>query len=189
MTQQQLNNLWYEGENISSSVKYHIKDKELSDKVIVMQFMGCLPQSPCDSTVGLSLYVRVKNGDTIDDIWFTAKADEDGLFPEDITKSLLIKCDKWLSNFNSGSKTTDDICIVSASYVCKKVLDITFSNGVKKMVNFSPFFADNKIEYLEKYKSVSSFKKFKIQDGNIVWGKDWDLIFPIEQIYLGEIKQ
>ena len=26
-----------------------------------------------------------------------------------------------------------------------------------------------------------------VDDGNIVWGEDWDLIFPIEQLYSGAI--
>jgi hypothetical protein len=24
-----------------------------------------------------------------------------------------------------------------------------------------------------------------LEDGNIVWGEDWDLIFPIEQLHQG----
>ena len=29
---------------------------------------------------------------------------------------------------------------------------------------------------------------FKIENGNIVWGEDWDLIFPIEQLHQGRIE-
>lgn len=38
-----------------------------------------------------------------------------------------------------------------------------------------------------KYLDESEFRKFTIDDGNIVWGEDWDLIFPIEQLYSGAI--
>ena len=33
----------------------------------------------------------------------------------------------------------------------------------------------------------TELEKFTIDDGNIVWGKDWDLIFPIEQLFSGVI--
>lgn len=30
------------------------------------------------------------------------------------------------------------------------------------------------------------FRTFKIVEGNIVWGDDWDLIFPMEKLYRGK---
>ena len=38
-----------------------------------------------------------------------------------------------------------------------------------------------------KYLEWKNFKKATIENGNVVWGKNWDLIFPIEQLYNGEI--
>ena len=38
-----------------------------------------------------------------------------------------------------------------------------------------------------KYLDPKRFKKFEIENGNIVWGKNWDLIFPLEQLYAGKI--
>ena len=35
------------------------------------------------------------------------------------------------------------------------------------------------------YLNEKKFKKFKIEFGNIVWGKNWDLIFPIDKLYAG----
>jgi hypothetical protein len=35
------------------------------------------------------------------------------------------------------------------------------------------------------YKRIDKFKTFRLDHGNIVWGSDWDLIFPIEQLYNG----
>jgi len=29
--------------------------------------------------------------------------------------------------------------------------------------------------------------RFTIDNGNIVWGKNWDLIFPVEPLYAGRI--
>jgi hypothetical protein len=39
----------------------------------------------------------------------------------------------------------------------------------------------------EKYKTIDVFKKFKIENGNIVWGKNWDLIFKIDKLYKNTI--
>ena len=35
------------------------------------------------------------------------------------------------------------------------------------------------ISYIE----PKNFKKFTIEQGNVVWGKNWDMIFPIEDLY------
>jgi len=31
------------------------------------------------------------------------------------------------------------------------------------------------------------FKKFKLEMGNIVWGKNWDMVFPVYNLYKGKI--
>ena len=85
-------------------------------------------------------------------------------------------------------RIADYIEVKSAIHVRDNVLLITFSDGNEREVDFSKFFETNKVRYLSKYKSQTNFKKFKIEDGNVVWGKDWDLIFPIEQLYKGKIK-
>jgi hypothetical protein len=35
---------------------------------------------------------------------------------------------------------------------------------------------------------VDAFKKFRIENGNLVWGKDWDMIFPLYDLYPGRVK-
>ena len=37
-----------------------------------------------------------------------------------------------------------------------------------------------------KYHDPDLFRTFVIDDGNVVWGEDWDLIFPIENLYIGK---
>ena len=32
------------------------------------------------------------------------------------------------------------------------------------------------------------FRTFTLDGGNIVWGRNWDLIFPIEQLHEGVIR-
>jgi len=39
----------------------------------------------------------------------------------------------------------------------------------------------------KEYKKPENFKRFKIENGNVVWGKDWDMIFPVYDLYRGKI--
>lgn len=39
-----------------------------------------------------------------------------------------------------------------------------------------------------KYLNSSFFRRFTIENGNVVWGKNWDLIFPIEQLHAGVLE-
>lgn len=38
------------------------------------------------------------------------------------------------------------------------------------------------------YLNEEDFLKYTLDDGNIVWGEDWDLVFPIEQLHAGVIQ-
>lgn len=49
---------------------------------------------------------------------------------------------------------------------------IVFTDGTEKIVDFSEFITGNNKEVLAKYKAFRQFTKFKIEEGNIVWGKD-----------------
>ena len=55
------------------------------------------------------------------------------------------------------------------------------------IVDFGNFFETHSHPQYNKYKKVENFKKFKIENGNVVWGKDWDLIFPVSDLYKGKI--
>ena len=35
------------------------------------------------------------------------------------------------------------------------------------------------------YLDEKKFKRFKLEMGNVVWGRNWDLIFPISALYEG----
>ena len=39
----------------------------------------------------------------------------------------------------------------------------------------------------DRYLDPASFKSFSIDHGNVVCGKDWDMVFPVEQLYSGVI--
>jgi hypothetical protein len=82
---------------------------------------------------------------------------------------------------------TKDLTVNDAEYLRDYTLLVTFSDGKKVEVDFAEFINDNKIAYLSKYKSLNNFMKFKVDGGNVVWGRNWDLIFPVDQLYSGRV--
>lgn len=78
--------------------------------------------------------------------------------------------------------------INTATYLEGYKVSIVFNDGKTSIVDFGPFLASKKSSYLKKYINPLLFKNFHIEDGNIVWGKDWDMIFPLHQLYKGSIK-
>ncbi len=78
-----------------------------------------------------------------------------------------------------------NITILSAKYVAPLSVCLTFSDGSSKTVNVGGFIRKHPHPQYNCYLDEKKFKKFKIEFGNIVWGKNWDLIFPIDALYAG----
>ncbi|GHT62184.1 hypothetical protein FACS189451_05930 [Bacteroidia bacterium] len=57
------------------------------------------------------------------------------------------------------------------------------------LARLSTFLQGHPHPQYNKYQNPDNFKSFYIDHGNIVWGDDWDLMFPIEQLYKGKITQ
>ena len=79
------------------------------------------------------------------------------------------------------------VSIVKAEYVGDLSVKIVFNDNTTTIVDVGTFIKKHPHPQYNKYLEESNFKKFKIDLGNIVWGKNWDLIFPIEQLYKGKI--
>lgn len=79
------------------------------------------------------------------------------------------------------------IMVTHAEYVSAYNILISFSDLTQQTVDFGPFLVGHPHPQYNKYKNPIHFRKFKIERGNIVWGKDWDLIFPVEQLHAGKI--
>jgi hypothetical protein len=79
------------------------------------------------------------------------------------------------------------ISITNAKYISPSKLEIVFNDGKIKTVDFKNFFETHSHPQYNKYKKDINFKRFKIENGNIVWGKDWDMIFPVYDLYKGNI--
>jgi len=78
--------------------------------------------------------------------------------------------------------------IIAVEYVEQYKIKILFEDNTFQIIDIEPFLTKNPHPQWNKYKKIENFKKFKIDSGNVVWGKDWDLIFPIPQLYSGKIK-
>lgn len=81
------------------------------------------------------------------------------------------------------------ISILSAKYVEPLSLDILFSDGTEKTVDVGRFIRRHPHPQYNHYLQEKNFKKFKLEMGNIVWGKNWDLIFPVEDLHKGLLSE
>ena len=80
----------------------------------------------------------------------------------------------------------DYIDIKSDRYIGDFAIRIYFSDGVSKLVDFKPFLESSLHPSIRKYLDESKFKEYKIIDGNLNWN-DYDMIFPIEDLYQGRV--
>jgi hypothetical protein len=80
------------------------------------------------------------------------------------------------------------ISVKEAKYLNDYKIEILFNDNKKKIVDFGAFLNKHSHPQFNKYKQAKYFKKFQIENGNVVWGKDWDMIFPVYDLYRGEIK-
>lgn len=77
--------------------------------------------------------------------------------------------------------------IVNAIVSGDLTISLYFNDDTVQIINIGDFIRRNPHPQCNKYLDQEQFKDFSIENGNIVWGKDWDLIFPIEQLHKGEI--
>jgi hypothetical protein len=73
-----------------------------------------------------------------------------------------------------------------AKYIGDYAIRITFNDGNEKLVDFKPFLTKSLHPSISKYLDESLFKQFEIVNGNLNWN-DYDLIFPIHDLYEGVI--
>ncbi len=78
--------------------------------------------------------------------------------------------------------------VSKAAYIDGYRVEVVFNDSKKRIVDFGIFLNTHSHPQYNKYKKPDNFKKFRIVNGNIVWGKDWDMIFPIYDLYQGKIE-
>ena len=67
-------------------------------------------------------------------------------------------------------------------------ISLLFNDGVSCTVDIGDFIRKHPHPQYNKYLDPKKFETFVIDGGNVVWGRNWDLIFPIEQLYAGRIE-
>lgn len=74
--------------------------------------------------------------------------------------------------------------VVKAHWVGGYSLELEFSDGCTKTLDFGPFLLNSVQTDIRTYLDIDRFKGFSIRYGNLVWN-DYDLCFPIEDLYSG----
>jgi len=80
-----------------------------------------------------------------------------------------------------------DYKIKSARYLGDFSIRILFNDGTEQLVDFKPFLTKSLHPSIQKYLNEDNFSNFLIKDGNLNWN-DYDMIFPISDLYNGEIE-
>ena len=80
------------------------------------------------------------------------------------------------------------LCIIGAKDAGNCMVDLQFSDQTTRRVDIGDFIRRHPHPQYNKYLDPRNFRRFEIEDGNIVWGKSWDLVFPVEQLHAGVIE-
>ena len=80
-----------------------------------------------------------------------------------------------------------ELNVNAARWVSGYQLEITFSDGTSRLVDFEVFLKEADQPEVRKYLEIEKFKGFTITFGNLVWN-DYDLCFSIEDLYSDSIQ-
>jgi Protein of unknown function (DUF2442) len=64
---------------------------------------------------------------------------------------------------------------------------VKFSDQTERDIDFEKPFNQLK-GYYANYREPALFQTFTIEMGNLVWGKNWDVIFPVWDLYTDRFK-
>ena len=93
---------------------------------------------------------------------------------------------KIIVDYKDSDSGFNQLKIDSAKYLSDYVIRIRFSDGKEKLVDFKPFLLKSLHPSIKKYLDENKFSNFSLTDGNLNWN-DYDLIFPISDLYNGQI--
>ncbi len=78
------------------------------------------------------------------------------------------------------------ISIDNAEYKGDYKVDIKFSDGVEKIIDFGNFLRNAKNPMTRKYLDKEIFKSFSVDYGDLNWN-DFEMCFPLWDLYEGSI--
>ena len=79
-----------------------------------------------------------------------------------------------------------EVFVKSARRVKGYALMLTFSDGTKRTVDFRAFLSGSTNPQIRGFLDPKKFASFSVERGDLVWG-DWELCFPIADLYRGSI--
>ncbi|MFI5202308.1 MAG: DUF2442 domain-containing protein [Candidatus Kapaibacterium sp.] len=77
--------------------------------------------------------------------------------------------------------------VEEAEYVDGYRIRVFFEYGTVRIVDFHDYLRDAPRPWITKYWNLEEFKNFRLVGGDLMWG-DFDLIFPISDLYKGKIE-
>ena len=80
------------------------------------------------------------------------------------------------------------IYVTSAVYAGGLSLEIHFSDGTVRTVDFTDFFMKHPHPMHNRFAEPRNFRKFALRDGNVVWGKNGAMEFHVEALYAGNLE-
>ena len=91
-------------------------------------------------------------------------------------------------DYKDSDSGFNQLKIDSAKYLSDYAIRIKFNDGNEKIVDFKPFLSKSLHPSIRKYLDENKFSNFSLTDGNLNWD-DYDLIFPISDLYKGRIEK
>ena len=77
--------------------------------------------------------------------------------------------------------------ITKAENMGDLTVSLTFSDNTVRTVDIGDFIRRPPHPQYNQYLDPRKYSRFTIDNGIIVWGKNWDMIFPVENLYAGRI--
>jgi len=93
---------------------------------------------------------------------------------------------KIIVDYTDSESGFNQLKIESAKYLSDYAIRIKFSDGNERLIDFKPFLSKSLHPAIKKYLNENMFSNFSLTDGNLNWN-DYDLIFPISDLYNGRI--
>jgi len=89
-------------------------------------------------------------------------------------------------DYKDSESGLNQLKIDSAQYLSDYAIRIKFNDGNERLVDFKQFLSKSIHPSIKKYFDEIKFSNFSLTDGNLNWN-DYDLIFPISDLYKGQI--
>jgi len=78
------------------------------------------------------------------------------------------------------------IKLTNAKYLNDYKVELHFSDDTVRQIDFGGFLSTHSHPQWNRFKKLNNFCKFRIDRGNLVWGRNWDLVFDIFELYDGK---